>query len=412
MANKRALGSFRTANGLQKFDVDTLWNVLKLFEACDLGPNGIQLPKQPERKNMPYAELRTFLMQGDISEELSDVLFYASKLDSSEGWNCVEDELTDHDKKFDCTKIDTDKTCYAGCALQAWLRYRQEIPDLLDNSFMRLQMSSPYLFAFYPLMDKRKIDTYIQARSTEEKTKTKPYIERLRAKISTYLTENKKGDHVRVKHETYQDEDWFIFRYRENVRYWQEIDEKDSEVVKHGRHIGYHVVIYDRKHGMLRISARQKRLRMEFRTIFGKVLFNDENAFYSTKSVTAELITLTVLKENIMKALDCSNIKEIRWVKLIKFDYEHSQFPLLKHTVNWDPRVALAEEQLLNLLESVRSVSAAYFQYALTSNGKTKKEKKHRLTVKNGNELGFEQDAGTRVILDWLFDRGYFKNLY
>jgi hypothetical protein len=212
-----------------------------------------------------------------------------------------------------------------------------------------------------------------------------------------------------VKHETYEDEDWFIFCYRENVRFWTEIDDKGMEVVKNGRHMGYHVIIYDRKHGMLRMSMRQVRMRKAYREIFGEVLFNNPQAFHYSSSILTNLISLDVLKENLNETLKCTHINGLSWVKLVRFDYEHSQYPLLKNTVNWDPKLSLAEKQLRDLLKTVHSVSAAYFQYALKTNEMTEKEKAHRLTIRNGNELGFEQDAGTRIILDWLFDRGFFK---
>jgi hypothetical protein len=409
MVSKRAMGSFTTASGLQKIDVETLWNVLKLFEACDLIPNGIKLPKKPIRDSMPYEDLRKFLIQGIFSQDLADVLFHASKLDSLEGWACVQDELADYGKVFDCSAIENDKICYSGCALAAWLRFRQGLPDLLDASVLRLQMSSPYSFVFYPLFDNRKRDEYIEAREKEEISHKKLNTDLLLDKVSTYFKLKAKGDYVRVKHETYEDEDWFIFGYRENVRFWTEIDDEGTEVVKRGRHMGYHVVIYDRKQGMLRMSMKQSRMRKAYREIFGEVLFNNPQAFHHSKNVLTELISLAVLKEDIKEALECAHIVGLDWVKLIKFDYENPQFPLLKHTVDWNPKLSLAEIQLRNLLKTVQSVSAAHFRYALTPNTPTGKEKSHRLTVKNGNELGFEQDAGTRIILDWLFDRRFFK---
>lgn len=409
MVSKRAMGSFTTASGLQKIDVETLWDVLKLFEACDLTPNRIILPTKPVRESMPYDELRRFLIQGTFSQNLADVLFHASKLDSLEGWACVQDELADYGKVFDCSAIESDKICYSGCALAAWLRFRQELPDLLDASVLRLQMSSPYSFVFYPLFDNRKREEYTKARKKEDASNKKLDTGLLLDKVSTYFKLKAKGDYVRVKHETYEDEDWFIFGYRENVRFWTEIDDKGTEVVKRGRHMGYHVVIYDRKQGMLRMSMKQARMRKAYREIFGEVLFNSPHAFHHSKNVLFELISLGVLKDDIKEALKSSHIKGLDWVKLIKFDYEHPNFPLLKHTVDWDPKISLAEIQLQNLLKTVRSVSAAHFRYTLTPSTPTKKEKSHRLTIRNGNELGFEQDAGTRIILDWLFDRGFFK---
>jgi hypothetical protein len=156
------------------------------------------------------------------------------------------------------------------------------------------------------------------------------------------------------------------------------------------------VVILDVTHNEMRINASNLSALRQYRALFGRHLFRDENRF-----VFAEKYTLDPLKKDGQPALNCRDVEGIESVRLREVEY------------GWDGAFDHVETHraedlfkaliILNrVVEKTVQIRKAVFKIKLDG------EKKPRtVTIKAGNKSGYNRGEEAPMIEDWLRARGF-----
>lgn len=156
------------------------------------------------------------------------------------------------------------------------------------------------------------------------------------------------------------------------------------------------IVVVDTAHNELRINASCKPDLRQYRELFGLHLFGDGQKF-----VYAEKYTLEPLREHGEAALRCKDVEGIESVRLtqLEFDWGGAFEHVEKHAAvdlfkDMAVRQAKIPEQPI--------IRKAVFKVKL--NG----EKKARMvSIKAGNQAGYQRSGECMLIEQWLWARGF-----
>jgi hypothetical protein len=156
------------------------------------------------------------------------------------------------------------------------------------------------------------------------------------------------------------------------------------------------VVILDIEHNELRINAANLSDLRQYRVLFGKHLFGDENRF-----VFVEKYTLDPLKREGEPALQCSDVEGIESVRLREIEYEWAG-PFEHIEIHRAEDLFKALMILNRTIENEVHIRRAVFKVKL------KGEKKPRtVTIKSGNKSGYNRGEEAMMIEDWLRARRF-----
>jgi hypothetical protein len=156
------------------------------------------------------------------------------------------------------------------------------------------------------------------------------------------------------------------------------------------------VVVYDVLHNEVRINAANLPDFREYRALFGRHLFGDDDKF-----VFAEKYTLEPLKRDGVAALSCRDVAGIESVRLreIEYGWDGAFDHVETHRAD-DLFKALA--LLSRKVEGEAHIRRAVFKVKLEG------EKKARtVTIKAGNKSGYNRGEEAMLIEDWLRARGF-----
>lgn len=156
------------------------------------------------------------------------------------------------------------------------------------------------------------------------------------------------------------------------------------------------VVILDLTHNEMRINASNLSALRQYRSLFGKHLFKDENRF-----VFAEKYTLEPLKNDGQPSLNCRDIEGIESVRLREIEYGWGG--AFDHVETHRAEDLFKALVILNrVVEKESHIRKAVFKIKLDG------EKKPRtVTIKAGNKSGYNRGEEATMIEDWLRARGF-----
>ena len=156
------------------------------------------------------------------------------------------------------------------------------------------------------------------------------------------------------------------------------------------------VVILDIAHNEMRINASNLSALRQYRALFGRHLFNDENRF-----VFAEKYTLEPLKKNGQSALNCRDVEGIESVRLREIEY------------GWDGAFDHVEtHRAEDLFKALIILNRGVEQDVTNSqsgfqNQAGRRKKSRTVTIKAGNKSGYNRGEEATMIEDWLRARGF-----
>jgi hypothetical protein len=416
----RALGSWITAEALEKFDGEVLCDTLRT-EVEIFREKGIDIPSTPDEANINYKALETFFHTGGEAEPLADALFFASKLNSEEGWNCVKEEMLTAGLQY--TETGTLKISHGDHALKAWLRFKSKNPSLLERSLGRLQNISVFSFTLFPvnetIPDHDLVTTFDESSLAEVQNRIADYY---------YLQTGERFAKV-IQHGGFDDEIYFMIRYPGRLEFRNVLD-GDKEIKDKKNPIWFHTVVYDKRNRMLKTSATTQELAELLRIQFGHLLFRQPNVFQSNKDALSKVITLDPITEDTEAFFDTAKDTPIRKVRLSRISCTLKDMGRIKGTFTCDERDcretvadfspegftysqnALTRKALTpaqKLLNSVHQIHWIQLKYEMKAPGDLRRGRDCKVTIKKGNQLGFEHDAGTRPILDYLYEKKIIK---
>lgn len=156
------------------------------------------------------------------------------------------------------------------------------------------------------------------------------------------------------------------------------------------------VVILDVAHNEMRINASNLSALRQYRALFGKHLFRDENRF-----VFAAKYTLDPLKKDGQPSLNCRDIEGIESVRLREIEYRWDG--AFDHVETHRAEDLFKALVILNrVVEKESHIRKAVFKIKLDGENKPR-----TVTIKAGNKSGYNRGEEATMIEDWLRARGF-----
>ena len=408
----RAVGSWITATGLKKFDPVVLRDAL-LTDKTKIETHGIPIPLDLDNEKLDLARLADYFHKKHDSHVLEEALFCSIKLDSEEGWRCVEEQIC----KINLTYQEPEGLTLSNASrcLLAWLNLKDACPYLLEKSYGRLQTASPFTLHLFPL---HEVDKPFKSPTPKKLKETQDL-------LADYYGKKTGRAWCRINHyDGYDDEEWFMIRYPGNIE-CRPVLEGDHEKDDANNPLFFHTVVYDKKNRLLRTTIKTTQLCAKVRTAFGWMLFDDGNAFEASPQVLSSLLKLDKISKNwewFSKTNKEDVIQNIRLVRLscklkrmgemksMCYFGSNDHLPVCEGNLFEEPKqgknqVSDVQKSPVNkLLEATQYVFWMQLSYDLvTDDGLKRRERK--VTIKQGNILGFEQDSGAIYLLDLLYEK-------
>jgi len=407
----RALGSWITATGLKKFNADVLRDAL-LTDKEKFKRAGIEIPSDLESKSLDYARLTDYFHGEHDSQVLEESLFCAIKLDSEEGWESVQAEI--HKSGIPYTEPEGRCIGNACHCLLAWLLLKDSLPYLLETSYGKIQTSHAFTLHLHPL------NTWLG--EEHYRIPTAESIKEAEAALAEHYRVATGKAWCRIIHfDCYEDEVWFMIRYPGRIECKPVLDgdeEKDDATTP----LFFHTVVYDRKNCMLRTTVKAQKLCSKLRLAFGKMLFNDGNAFVSAPMDLDRLLKVERIKDRWEDISNRDPKAAIQNVHIVRMSCSIKGLGSTKTTFAFHEkdRRTLFEGDLFGLgapadgvprspekiaLDSASEIAWIQIGFDLVSDNGWKR-KKGKVTIKQGNTIGLEQDSGARHLLDFIYEHG------
>lgn len=390
MAGKKRC--FVTVRALKRLDEKVLCAVLEKFPE-HLRTCGVVIPDRPDRQALNYDAIRDACMSGSIPPELDDVLFFASILGTKRGQEQIEREARSRNCRLD---FGLDGVSCPDFAMRAWLQDWPKNQDLLEAAYARSRIFGKSSYTYHPMIRD------LRARYIE------PTAERIadaRARLEDYFANREglgKGTNILVY--DFTREIWFLVRYPGQVERHQAFDEDGNPTIHVFRPEEYDAIVYHKGYGDLRLNTNRKRDHVQYRVVFGYLLFGEGNVFDPAQ----DMIRLDPLCTECVPIFKCDDIDGLAEIHPVEVCFSMNRQPGLKITWKSDNDISLlaynGQGQRL-LPEGAHSPVYARFRYRLSN--RTHWE---RVTVHQGRSMTYERDGDCAVIEEWLREREFVKN--
>lgn len=373
---------FSNCEALRRFHPANLAEFLRKFQPY-LDQRGVALPVQPDADTMPYEKLVPLFMQvgEDTPKLLQEAMCFISEMSTEPNRRRIEVEarlrhltIRTHDG---CTNLDY--------ALLAWLQY----PDLLEQVHARAVLKQRRAFHYYPIFP------------DEIPSPQMPTAEGLRAveeDFDVIFSANDQGRRTKILiyPEKERGEIWFLVRHGGVPTRAAGFDLEHKELSFLYRPEEYDVLIYDARHGLLRINA--KKYHEGYRFKFGNLLFGDQLIFRDRP-----VFTLDPLHAGNQRLLRGEGVEGIAKIQLVELKY--SCFGACSKIVTENAEDLLADTSRATLLPAnVSSVHYAQFHVAFTSHHAARPVK-----LTNNNEATYSSDADSTALEAWMRACGFFR---
>jgi hypothetical protein len=192
-----------------------------------------------------------------------------------------------------------------------------------------------------------------------------------------------------------EDEVWFLVRHGEPFKREESLQGKETASVCY-RPLKYDVLVYQPEIGELRVNARSRAQKEQYRRLFGRHLFGDDELFPGDSKYT-----LAPLREQREAALVCVDVPGVERITLkeVQFRWDEPVRAVEIHKANdlflslrFRNSQALAEAQLDRAVFQVKFADA---------------KRPRSVTICAGNVAHYTRDADAERLEQWLRLRGF-----
>jgi len=390
MAGKKRC--FVTVRALKRLDEKMLCAVLGKFPEY-LRTCGLTLPEQPERDALNYDAIRDTCMGGTIPPGLDDVLFFVSILGNKRGQGLIEREARYRGLRLD---FSLEGVSCPDFAMRAWLHDWPKNQDLLEAAYARSRIFGKSSYVYHPMIRD------LRGRFIEP---TPARIAEARARLEDYFANREglgKGTNILVY--DFATEVWFLVRYPGQVERHQAFDEDGNPAIHVFRPEEYDAIIYHKQYGDLRLNTNRKGDHVQYRIVFGHLLFGEGNVF----DPAHEMIRLEPLRGECVQAFKCDDIEGLAEIHPVEVCFCTSHQPGMTVTYRSDSDISLIDYNGHDgrlLPNEAYAVQYARFRYRLSHRSDWE-----RITVHQGRTMTYERDGDCAVIEEWLRRRQFVKN--
>jgi len=248
-------------------------NILSLLadHAEAMGTLGYTLPPPDAATTIDYDGLTDLLMEPDkLPPGLREAFYFIHEMATDAGMEC----LLEAAEEAGIEVVGTPAPSAGDVAVQVWLKDR----ELLERKHAEQFLRSP-----------RTFDSFCTAASPVPKYRDPmPLAAQIKKDLDDYFEKKKRGRNTKVFPYVHDDGVWFLVRHGDPFKREGAIDEKGESVGVYYWPEKFDVIVLDPIEGELRINARGKGEKKEYRKIFARHLYRDDSFFGGESKYTLE----------------------------------------------------------------------------------------------------------------------------
>jgi len=269
MSSFRLSRFFSQPEILRGIDPENLLSLLADHEAA-LATLGLKLPDAADAA-IDYDALTALLMEPDkLPGEVREAFYFVHEMATDEGMEC----LLDAAEQAGIEIVGTPAPTPGDTAVQVWLKDR----ELLERKHAEQFLRSP-----------RTFESFSTATSpVPEYNDPMALTEQIKNDLDDYFEKKKRGRNTKVFPYVRPDGVWFLVRHGDPFKREGAIDERGESVGVYYWPEKFDVLVLDPNEGELRINARNKGEKKEYRKVFGRHLYGDDGFFGGESKYTLE----------------------------------------------------------------------------------------------------------------------------
>lgn len=390
---------FESVPALRRLEPQVLRDLLACFPEHAKG-RGIDLPETANEGNLNYRTIRDALMEGEVPDELDDVLYLASQLGDARGWDVIQRQA--HEDRRTLRRPPA-RLGHADLAILAEIEDWPRHKGFLERANARARVHSRSSYFYYaPRADPRSL----------YRGPTKSGVEAARDALTDYLVEQgvledtAHGRGVEVIPYDFEKEVWFLIRHPGRRKRHSGCDPHGDWRSYVFNPEEYDAVAYNKVFADIRMNTRRIRDHRKYRMVFGDLLFGGASNVFRPKE---QLVSLAPAEgARAAELFGCGDVPELGRIAPVELVYERGGVPARRHT-----ETALDGGTLLDrnphqpglLPEGGYGVRSMVLTYKLRG-----KARDGKITLQTGNRVNYERDGDSLVIEDWLRKRKFVKS--
>ena len=332
-------------------------------------------------------------MEGDIPDELDDLLFFVNILGDKPGQDQIEREAKFRNRKLDFSLEGTSSYDFA---MAAWLHDWPNNKDILEAAYARAKIHSKSSYVYNPML-----------RDIRPKF-INPSEQRLLMatdELNEYFTVQEalgKGTNI-IKYD-FDKEVWFLIRYPGQVVRHEGLDPDGNSTTHVFVPAEYDAVIYHKEFGDLRLNTNRGRDQPKYLETFGNLLFGEIDVF----DRKAKMIHLNPLRGSCRHLFKNPQLFGLEDIYPVEVKFTTVSKSNLQHTYKAYENITLwnsADDDEHLLPKDTSSVATAKFRYRLLG-----RKEWGRVTVHEGRKMTYERDGDSSILEDWLRRWNFVQN--
>lgn len=255
---------------LRSIDPENLLSLL-VDHAPALAALGYELPAPDAAATIDYEALTSLLMEPDkLPAGLREAFYFIHEMATDDGMAC----LLDAAEAAGIEIVGSPAPTPGDTAVQVWLKD----PELLERKHAEQFLRSV-----------RSFDSFATKASPVPQRRDPMAMAALIAKdLDDYFEKKKRGRNTKVFPYIHDDGVWFLVRHGDPFKREGAIDDKGESVGVYYWPEKFDVIVLDPVEGELRINARNKGEKKEYRKLFGRHLYRDDGFFGGESKYTLE----------------------------------------------------------------------------------------------------------------------------
>ncbi len=390
---------FESVRALQKLDPQVLRDLLACFPE-HVRSRGLELPAVATERNLKYEAIRDALMEGDIPEDLDDILHLATRLGDVRGWDTIERQAREDGRTLPRS---TARYSHVDLAIVAetceWPRYRGFL--VRANARARVHSRSAYVY-YAPAWDVRSL----YRRPSEEGLET------VRSRLTGHLVEQgvledaAHGRGVEVIPYDFANEVWFLIRYPGRQRRQNGCDRHGDWRSYVFNPEQYDAVAYSKSYGDIRMNTQRERDHTKYRMVIGDLLFGGASNVFRPK---ARVVWLTPVEgERAVELFGCDDVPGLASIAPVALTCEMGVVPVVRMTMEVKDGGTLLDN---NANAPGLLPPGGWGARSLTLRYRLKDKQQYgKIVLREGNKVNYERDGDSEVVEAWLRKRGFVKS--
>jgi len=270
MSSFRLSRFFSQPEILRGIDPENLLSLLAGYAAA-VEALGLKLPDEAAAASFDYDKLRALLMEPDkLPADLCEAFYFIHEMATDEGMEC----LLDAAEQAGIEIVGTPAPTPGDTAVQVWLKDR----ELLERKHAEQFLRNP-----------RGFQSFMTAVSPVPKYRDPMALTaNIKNDLDAFFEKKKRGRNTKIFPYVRPDSVWFLVRHGDPFKREGAIDENSESVGVYYWPEKFDVLVLDPTDGDLRINARNKGEKKEYRKVFGRHLYGDDGFFSVENKYTLE----------------------------------------------------------------------------------------------------------------------------